>query len=132
MAVVAVRLGTKRHSQEGIRLGTVRHLPRGVRKDRFAVDDWFDVWLPNLAPSAPLVKTARASIGDARAWKRFAAKYRAEMSRPEAGRVLDLVAALSRVTNLSIGCYCDDPRFCHRTILIDLLAERGAFIGRPQ
>jgi len=132
MPISAVQLGTKRLAGEGIRLGTVRHLPRGVRKDRYAADNWFDVWLPNLAPSAPLVKAARASIGDGRAWKRFAAKYRAEMSRPEPARVLDLVAALSRVTNLSIGCYCEDPRFCHRTILIDLLAERGAVIGGPQ
>ena len=130
MPISAVQLGTKRLAEEGIRLGTVRHLPRGVRKDRYAADNWFDVWLPNLAPSAPLVKAARASIGDARAWKRLAAKYRAEMSRPEPARVLDLVAALSHVTNLSIGCYCEDPRFCHRSILIALLAERGAIVAR--
>ena len=131
MPITAVQLGTPRHAKEGVRLGTVRHLPRGVRKDRYAADNWFDVWLPNLAPSAPLVKAARASIGDERAWKRFVTKYRAEMGRPEPARVLDPVAALSHVTNLSIGCYCEDPRFCHRTVLIDLLAERGAVIGRP-
>ena len=132
MSLIAVQLGTQRLRGEGLRLGTVRHLPRGVRKDRYAADNWFDVWLPNLAPSAPLVKAARASIGDERAWKRFATKFRAEMGRPEPARVLDLVAALSHVTNLSIGCYCEDPRFCHRTVLIDLLAERGAVIGKPQ
>jgi uncharacterized protein YeaO (DUF488 family) len=126
MPLLAVQLGTKRLPNEGLRLGTVRHLPRGVRKDRYAADDWFDVWLPNLAPSVALVRAARASIGDERAWKRFAARYRAEMNRPDAARVLDLVAALSHVTNLSVGCYCEDPRFCHRSILIALLGARGA------
>jgi uncharacterized protein YeaO (DUF488 family) len=101
-----------------------------VRKDRYAAENWFDVWLPNLAPSAALVKTARAAVGDDRAWKRFAAKYRAEMNRPEAARVLDLVAALSRVTDVSVGCYCENPRFCHRSILIELLAQRGATLRK--
>jgi uncharacterized protein YeaO (DUF488 family) len=130
VSITAVQLGAKRLSGEGLRLGTVRHLPRGVKKDRYAADNWFDVWLPNLAPSAGLVKIARAAAGDDRAWKRFAAKYRAEMNRPETARVLDLVAALSHVTNLSIGCYCEDPRFCHRSLLFELLGERGAMLGR--
>jgi len=128
MPIAVVQLGAPRPPKEGLRLGTVRHLPRGVRKDRYAADNWFDVWLPNLAPSAPLVKVGRASIGDEKAWKRFAAKYRAEICRPEPARVLDLLAALSHATNLSVGCYCEDPRFCHRSILIELLAERGAAI----
>jgi uncharacterized protein YeaO (DUF488 family) len=132
MSVIAVQLGTQRLPEEGLRLGTVRHLPRGVRKDRYAADNWFDVWLPNLAPGAALVKMARASIGDERAWKRFAARYRAEMNRPDAARVLDLVAALSRVTNLSVGCYCEDPRFCHRSILIELLGARGATLSNRE
>jgi len=101
-----------------------------VRKDRYAAENWFDVWLPNLAPSAALVKTARATVGDDKAWQRFAVRYRAEMRRPEAARVLDLVAALSRVTNVSVGCYCENPRYCHRTILIELLAERGATVRK--
>jgi uncharacterized protein YeaO (DUF488 family) len=101
-----------------------------VRKDRYATENWFDVWLPNLAPSATLVKTARAAVGDDKAWKRFVVRYRAEIRRPEAARVLEFVAALSRVTNVSVGCYCENPRYCHRTILIDLLAERGAAVRR--
>jgi uncharacterized protein YeaO (DUF488 family) len=126
MSITAVRLGTMRLPKEGLRLGTVRHLPRGVRKDRYAADNWFDVWLPHLAPSAALVKVGRSSAGDERAWKQFAARYRAEMNRPEAAHVLELVAALSQVTNLSVGCYCEDARFCHRTLLIAILGERGA------
>jgi uncharacterized protein YeaO (DUF488 family) len=126
MSLIAVQLGTKRLPREGLRLGTVRHLPRGVRKDRYAADNWFDLWLPNLAPSVSLVKAGRSAAGNERAWKRFAARYRAEMNRPDAARVLHLVAALSHVTNLSVGCYCEDPRFCHRSVLIQLLGERGA------
>jgi uncharacterized protein YeaO (DUF488 family) len=126
MSLTAVRLGTKRLPNEGLRLGTVRHLPRGVRKDRYSADNWFDVWLPNLSPSAALVKAGRSAAGDERAWKRFAARYRAEMNRPEAARVLGLLAALSHATNLSVGCYCEDPRFCHRSVLLELLGERGA------
>ena len=128
--VVPVQLGTRRLPKEGLRLGTVRHLPRGVRKDRYAAENWFDVWLPNLAPSAALVKTARAAVGDDKAWQRFAVRYRAEMHRPEAARVLELIAALSRLTSVSVGCYCENPRYCHRTILIELLAERGATVRR--
>jgi uncharacterized protein YeaO (DUF488 family) len=86
--VIPVQLGTRRLPNEGLRLGTVRHLPRGVRKDRYAPENWFDVWLPNLAPSAALVKTARAAVGDDKAWQRFAVRYRAEMRRPETARVL--------------------------------------------
>jgi uncharacterized protein YeaO (DUF488 family) len=129
MPVKAVQLGTARLSGERLRLGTVRHLPRGVRKERYATENWFDVWLPNLAPSAALVRAAKSAVGDERAWKRFAAKYRAEMKRPEASHLLELVAAMSHVTAVSIGCYCDDPRFCHRSILIELLAEHGAEVG---
>lgn len=130
MPLIAVQLGSSRVRNEGLRLGTVRHLPRGVRKDRYAAENWFDVWLPNLAPSAALVKTARAAVGDDKAWQRFAGRYRAEMRRPERARVLELIAALSRLTNVSVGCYCENPRYCHRTILIELLAERGATVRR--
>jgi uncharacterized protein YeaO (DUF488 family) len=128
MAIRVVQLGTRRHRGEGLRIGTVRHLPRGVRKERYAVDDWFDVWLPNLAPTAALVRLAKAHVLDETGWNRFAVRYRAEMKRPEASRVLDLVAALSHVTNLSVGCYCENARVCHRSVLLELLRERGAIV----
>ncbi len=125
MSVRIVRLGSPRHPQEGTRIGTVRRPPRGVPKERFAADDWYDVWLPNLAPSAELVKEALAAATP-REWDAFARKYRAEMAKPEAARVLDLLAALSHQTDLSVGCYCEDEARCHRSILRELLRERGA------
>jgi uncharacterized protein YeaO (DUF488 family) len=104
----------------------VRRPPRGVPRKEFASRDFFDVWLPDVAPSAPLVKVA-LKAGDERArWESFVRRYRSEMKRPEAGRLLDLLAALSHVAELSVGCYCTDERRCHRSVLRALLAERGA------
>jgi uncharacterized protein YeaO (DUF488 family) len=131
MPITIVRLGTPRHPKEGLRLGTVRRPPRGVPKADFAKRDFYDVWLPTLSPSEPLLKTA-LSTHDAhtehpeRAWKAFERKFRAEMKRPEAAHLLDTLAALSHQTNFSLGCYCADENLCHRSILRKLLAERGA------
>ena len=109
----------------GAAVGTVRRPPRGVPKAQFAKLDYYDVWLPNLAPSQPLV-TEALNAQDDRSWKAFERKYRAEMNKPDASRVLDLLAALSHQTNLSLGCYCENEERCHRSILRKLLAERGA------
>lgn len=129
MAIAVVRLGTPRGRNEGIRVGTVRRPPRGVPKAQIAARDFYDVWLPELSPSAELVAFALKARGD-REWNTFARRYRAEMKRPEAARLLDLFAALSHRTNLAVGCYCEDERRCHRSILRQLLAERGAALER--
>ena len=128
MSLRIVRLGSPRAPDEGLRLGTVRRPPRGVPKERHAKDDWYDVWLPELAPSADLVKEALAAETDAD-WKRFVGKYRKEMAAPVAARLLDLLAALSHRTDLSVGCYCEDEDRCHRSELRRLLEERGARIA---
>ena len=125
MAIHIVRLGTKRASGEGLRVGTVRRPPRGVPKRDYATRDFYDVWLPELAPSPALVKQA-LKANDERAWRSFEKRYRAEMKRPEAARLLDLLAALSQQTDLAVGCYCEDERRCHRSVLRELLAEHGA------
>jgi|SRR5919197_4336074 uncharacterized protein YeaO (DUF488 family) len=125
MAIRIVRFGIPKERGEGIRLGTVRHPPRGVRKENYAAEHWFDVWLPNLAPSAALVRSAH-KIDDPRQWRRFAARYRSEMARPEASRLLDALAALSHDADFSIGCYCENEERCHRSVLRDILAEHGA------
>jgi uncharacterized protein YeaO (DUF488 family) len=127
MAITVVRLGTPRQREEGLRLGTVRRPPRGVPKSAFAARDFYDVWLPTLAPSAPLVAAAQRAAND-KAWQAFVRKYRAEMKKPEPARVLDLLAALSRQANFSVGCYCEDEQRCHRSVLRKLLAERGALL----
>ena len=131
MPVTIVRLGTPRKPDEGLRLGTVRRPPRGVPKADFAKRDFYDVWLPTLAPSEPLLKEALAThdakaTHSERAWRAFERRYRAEMKRPEAAHLLDVLAALSHQTNFSVGCYCADESLCHRSILRKLLAERGA------
>ncbi|HEX4036580.1 MAG TPA: DUF488 family protein [Acidobacteriaceae bacterium] len=126
MAIRVVRLGTARSRDEGLRIGTVRRPPRGVPKAEFAKRNFYDVWLPNLAPGEELVKAILHSDGGAAAWKRFERSYRAEMKKPEASRVLDVLAALSDQTNFSVGCYCEDEARCHRSILRSLLEERGA------
>ncbi len=128
MAIWIVRLGSPRTPGEGLRIGTVRRPPRGVPKEEFASRDFYDVWLPNLAPSEELVKEAQTSKDDA-AWRTFVRKYRAEMKRPENSRVLDLLAALSHHADVSVGCYCADEARCHRSVLRELLAERGARIA---
>jgi len=125
MAVRIVRLGTPRSEGEGLRIGTVRHPPRGVPKTQHASQNWYDVWFPNLAPSAELLKLGRSAQTEGE-WKVFLRKYRAEMADPEKSRILDLLAALSHQTNFSIGCYCADEGRCHRSILRALLVERGA------
>ena len=125
MAIHIVRLGTKRGPDEGLRLGTVRRPPRGVPRHEYASRDYYDVWLPDLAPSAALVKLALQAKNE-KEWRSFVKRYRAEMKRPEPARLLDLLAAFSRHTNLAVGCYCEDERRCHRSILRELLAEHGA------
>jgi uncharacterized protein YeaO (DUF488 family) len=125
MAVRIVRLGTQRLPDEGLRIGTVRRPPRGVPKAQFSSGNWYDVWLPNLAPAADTVKLARGSGSD-RDWAAFTKRYRAEMAKAEASRVLDLLAALSHAADFSVGCYCEDEARCHRSILRLLLLDRGA------
>ena len=125
MGIRVVRLGSPRTRGEGLRLGTVRRPPRGVPKAKQASLNFYDVWLPDLAPSASLVKQALGAP-DERAWKAFARRYRAEMSRPEATRLRALLAALSHEASFSVGCYCADEERCHRSLLRTLLLERGA------
>lgn len=125
MSIRIVRLGSRRAPDEGLRLGTVRRPPRGVPKERFASDDWYDVWLPQLAPSAELVKAALGATST-REWQAFVKKYRAEMGEADNARLIALLVALSKTTNLSVGCYCEDESHCHRSVLRELLAEAGA------
>lgn len=127
MAVRIVRLGSDRAKNEGVRIGTVRRPPRGVPKAEFASQNWYDVWFPNLAPHAETMKIALAAQTEAE-WQKFARKYRAEMKAPENSHAIELLAKLSRETNFSVGCYCADESRCHRSILRELLAERGARI----
>jgi uncharacterized protein YeaO (DUF488 family) len=127
MPVRIVRLGSPRLPGEGIRIGTVRRPPRGVRKDRYAADNWYDVWLPNLAPSGALVTTGRAAADD-RAWKSFVRAYQREMRRPGNVRVLETLAALSHTANFSVGCYCEHEARCHRGVLRGILERLGASV----
>lgn len=125
MAIRVVQLGAPRVSGEGLRLGTVRRPPRGVPKTEYASRNFYDVWLPELAPSEALVKVAlQASEGPA--WHAFVKRYRAEMKRPPATRLLNLLAALSHRAAFSVGCYCADEGRCHRSVLRALLSEHGA------
>ncbi len=125
MAIRVVRLGSPREKGEGLRIGTVRRPPRGVPKHEFASRNFYDVWLPNLAPSEALLKRA-LKVEDARGWRSFVRTFRSEMKRPEASRVLDLLAALSHGADFAVGCYCVDEESCHRSILRALLEEHGA------
>jgi len=125
MAISIVRLGSKRARGEGLRIGSVRRPPRGVPKQEIAKRDFYDVWLPDLAPSADLVHRAQAAQTD-REFRAFVESYRREMKRPEPARLLDLLAALSQTASFSLGCYCEDETRCHRSILRELLRERGA------
>jgi len=120
-----VRLGEPRVPQEGTRIGAVRRPPRGVRKERYAADDWFDVWYPDLAPSMKLMARGKAA-GTESEWKGFVRAFKAEMDAPTVRRTLDLLAALSHGADLSIGCYCENESRCHRSVLRALLASRGA------
>jgi len=128
MAIRVVQLGSRRAPAEGLRLGTVRRPPRGVPKDEFASRDFYDVWLPGLAPTEDLVKVALRAR-DARAWQGFVKRYRSEMKRPQAKRLLMLLAALSRATDFAVGCYCQDEMRCHRSVLKALLSEHGASLA---
>lgn len=125
MTIRIVRLGSNRSPEEGLRIGTVRRPPRGVPKSDYASQNWYDVWLPNVAPTAELMTLGRAVETD-KEWAAFARKYRAEMARPEQSKILDLLAALSHDSNISVGCYCENEARCHRSILRELLAQRGA------
>ncbi len=128
MAIRIVRLGSPRQRGEGLRIGTVRRPPRGVPKSRYAADDWYDAWLPELAPSAAAVKVAQAA-DTAKAWTAFVKRYRAEMKAPERQRLLDLLAALSKDTSFSVGCFCAEESHCHRSVLRELLKEHGAVLA---
>ena len=125
MTVRVVRLGSKRNDGEGLRIGTVRLPPRGVPKAEFSSQNWYDVWFPNLAPSAETMKFAQKAT-TARQWAAFIRKYRAEMAKPENRHSLALLAALSQHNNFSVGCYCEDEARCHRSVLRMLLVENGA------
>jgi uncharacterized protein YeaO (DUF488 family) len=129
MTLSVVRLGTPRRAGEGLRLGTVRRPPRGVRREDYARRDYFDLWLPELAPSAELVAYAHAAPLTAQRWATYARRYRREMGQPAARRLLALLAALSRDADLAVGCYCEDESRCHRSLLRDLLRERGASLA---
>jgi uncharacterized protein YeaO (DUF488 family) len=126
MAIRIIRLGSARVPDEGLRLGTVRRPPRGVAKSELAARDFYDVWVPEAAPSEALLKEGKHAGDDPSRWKAFVRRYRSEMKRAEAARLLDLLAALSHHTNLSVGCYCATEERCHRSVLRALLEERGA------
>jgi uncharacterized protein YeaO (DUF488 family) len=130
MAIRIVRLGDPRAPGEGPRLGTVRRPPRGVRKEDYARRDYFDLWLPDLAPTAPLVSWALSQPFTDQRWNSSARRYRAEMRKPAARRLISLLATLSAGTDFSVGCYCADESRCHRSLLRELLVEAGATIGR--
>ena len=123
-----IRLGTPRARGEGTRIGTVRRPPRGVPRSQFSSGNWYDVWFPTLAPSVETMKLGQGAVSDAE-WARFGRRYRSEMAAPEAKHALALLAALSRTTHFSVGCYCEDPARCHRSILAELLREHGATLA---
>jgi uncharacterized protein YeaO (DUF488 family) len=127
VAISIVQLGSPRSRGEGLRIGTVRRPPRGVPKADFAARDFYDVWLPELSPSEPLVKAALAADSE-KSWQSFVRRFRSEMKQPSAARLLDLLAGLSHTSALSVGCYCVDEKRCHRSVLRELLIERGATV----
>ena len=128
MAISVVRLGGPRRRSEGLRLGTVRRPPRGVKKSDYARLDYYDLWLPELAPSEPLRAWALSKPFTPERWSTYARRYRSEMRAPGAQRLIALLAALSSTTDLSVGCYCDDESQCHRSLLREMLAEAGATV----
>lgn len=130
MAIRIVRLGSERVAGEGLRIGTVRRPPRGVPKTEFASRNYYDVWFPNLAPSLETMKLGLAAETPAR-WAKFIKKYRAEMATPESSHALKLLAALSHQCNFSVGCYCENEAHCHRSVLRELLAAKGARLEPP-
>jgi uncharacterized protein YeaO (DUF488 family) len=125
MAIRIVRLGTPRVPGEGLRIGTVRRPPRGVSKSRYAQDNWYDIWYPELSPVPELMARAKASRSESE-WNAFVRQFRRQMSASAASRALDLLSALSKRTNFSLGCYCEREERCHRSVLRALLEERGA------
>lgn len=128
MAIRVVQLGFPRHPEEGLRIGTVRRPPRGVPKERFSSDDWYDLWLPQLAPSPELVKRGQSAATPSD-WNRFARAYRSEMAAADNARLIALLAALSHDTNVSVGCYCEEEERCHRSTLRQILADAGALLS---
>ena len=128
MAIRVVRLGVPRGKDEGIRVGTVRRPPRGVKKTDYAKLDFYDVWLPQLAPSAKLVSWIKGSPMASSRWKQFQKQYLHELASPDNQRLLDLLAALSKGTNFAIGCFCEEESRCHRSILKEVLVRRGAVV----
>jgi uncharacterized protein YeaO (DUF488 family) len=123
MAVRIVRRGSARRRGEGLRLGTVRRPPRGVPRSQYKARNYYDVWLPTLAPSAALMRSIRqGGIG----WSTFERRFRAELKKPDASHLLNTLAELSHTTNFSVGCYCEDERRCHRSVLRSELEKRGA------
>jgi uncharacterized protein YeaO (DUF488 family) len=126
MAIRIVRLGTPRAKDEGPRLGTVRRPPRGVRKEDYARRDYYDQWLPLLSPSQAVVSRAMSSPWTDSRWKSFVNAYRREMRQPAPRQMLELLARLSHHADFSVGCYCEDERRCHRSVLRELLADAGA------
>ena len=130
MSIRVVQLGSARGPREGLRIGTVRRPPRGVKKADYAKQNWYDVWLPNLSPSAALV--SQAPFADAKAWRAFERRFQAELKKPDASHLLNMLAALSHVANFSIGCYCGNEARCHRSILRRELQRRAASITGDQ
>jgi uncharacterized protein YeaO (DUF488 family) len=128
MSIRIVRLGSPRTQREGLRIGTVRRPPRGVRKEDYAARDFFDVWLPELAPSASVVSSALSEEWTDARWRQFTKSYEREMREPPAQRLIAMLAALSHQTNFAVGCYCEDVAHCHRSLLAKLLEENGAKI----
>ena len=126
MAISVVRLGEPRTANEGLRLGTVRRPPRGVKKEDYAALNYYDVWMPELAPDAELVSWALSEPFNSQRWTRYAKSYRSQMKKPAPWRLITMLAALSHQTDFSIGCYCADETRCHRSLLRELLAEAGA------
>ena len=124
-----VRLGSPRDRDEGVRIGTVRRPPRGVKKENFASLNYFDVWLPELAPPADVVTWALSKPWTDARWSRYSRRYRAQMAKAPASRIIATLAALSKQTNFSIGCYCEDEERCHRSLLRDILRDAGAELG---
>jgi uncharacterized protein YeaO (DUF488 family) len=129
MAIHIVRLGTPRLPGEGVRLGTVRRPPRGVRKADYAALDYYDVWLPELAPPADMVSWALSEPWTDKRWATYVRRYRAQMSTPAARHLIELLASMSKQTNLSVGCYCEDESRCHRSVLRELLVDAGADVA---
>jgi uncharacterized protein YeaO (DUF488 family) len=127
MSIRIVQLGSARTAGEGLRVGTVRRPPRGVPKSEFASRDFYDVWYPNLSPSVDLMARAQAARTPQQ-WSKFVREFRAEMNKPDNARSLDLLAALSATSDFALGCYCEDESHCHRSVLRQLLEERGALV----